>query len=216
VEDIGEPPVITKAKRYAIGITETDRDHAWKGASVEWTNQDMWVPPPPPVGQFIDETLWVGTTNSNVCWVEVGDSEHYDKNTGISSRNYYWAENSLANGYHEFNLKGPAYPAVGAYQTYTIYLDPDRAAYEIVIGITNVGESTQPGDTIYANVGLETTTAQGRIRIPVQFRNFQIYDGRAYWPWPNHTSSVDFPAWWIWNWPNATNGIPIPFLPFTR
>jgi hypothetical protein len=161
---------------------------------------------------FIDETLWVGANDSNICWIEVGDTEYNDPDTGQPNRSYYWAENSKANGYQEHMLDQPAYPPVGAYQNYSIILQNGNPAFDIVIGITVVGQSWQPGNTIYAHVGLETTSSKAKIVGAVKFRDFLIFDGRAYHPWPNHKSSVDFPAWWRWNWPTAANGIPIPFF----
>src|SRR5262249_22473044 len=161
---------------------------------------------------FVDETLWIGANDSEICWIEVGDTEYTDPDTGEAKRNYYWAENSKANGYQQFMLDQPAYPPVGQFQHYRILRQNGAAGYDIVIGITVVGISWQPGDTTWAHVGLETTSGKARIFPPVRFREFEIFDGRAYHPWPNHTSDADFPAWWQWNWPNAVNGIPFPFF----
>jgi hypothetical protein len=169
----------------------------------------MWLPPKE---DFVDETLWVGSNSSNICWIEVGDSNYNDPASGEQKRNYYWAENSKANGYEEHILNQPAYPPVGQYQRYAITQEPNMP-YNIVIGITVVGQSNQPGDTLSADVGLETTTPNSRITGAVKFRDFEIFNGRAYLPWPNHAQSIDLPAWWLWNWPTATNGIPIFVFP---
>jgi hypothetical protein len=170
----------------------------------------MWVPAQK--DEFVDETLWVGANNSKICWIEVGDTEYTDFETGEPHRNYYWAQNSKANGYQEYILDQPAYPPVGQFQRYAITQEPNMP-YNIVIGISVVGESWQPGDTIYAHVGLETTTASSLIRRPVQFRDFEIFNGRAYVPWPNRTQYVNAPAWWTWTWPTASNGIPVNIVP---
>jgi hypothetical protein len=168
----------------------------------------MWLP----WGEdFIDETLWIGTNNSKRCWIEVGDSEYNHPRTGRPKRNYYWAEYSKANGYQEHMLDQPAYPAVGAYQTYTIYAAPEGGGYDVAIGNTVVGHSIQPGGTIFVHVGLETTTPMAKIIGVVKFKDFEIY-ANGFQPWPNHKSSADFPAWWQWNWPTAVNGIPFPFF----
>ncbi len=197
---------------YAIGVTTTNEQNPWKGASVQWTNNNMYLGTAV-AGNFLDETLWIGTNSAQLCWIEVGDTEYTDPDTGQGLRSYYWAENSKANGYEEHLLNQPAYPPVGQFQNYAITMEPGMP-YNIVIGINVVGNSNQPGDTLFAHAGLETTSANARIAGAVGFRNFLIFDGRAYHPWPNHTQSVDFPAWWQWNWPAAANGIPVPFLPF--
>lgn len=165
---------------------------------------------------FLDETLWVTTTNADQCWIEVGDSEFTHFQTGKAKRQYYWAENSKANGYHDHYLDWPPYVPVGSFQHYQITQEFNQP-FTIVIGNTQVGVTNEPGDTYRIDVGLETTYGKARIVGAVSFRNFETFDGRAYHPWPNNpTSSANFPAWWQWNFPTAANGIPIPFLPLSQ
>jgi hypothetical protein len=198
-----------KEKRwYAIGVTTTTKDKAWFGASVEWTNEQMFVGPGN--DQFIDETLWIGTENAQKCWIETGDGDATDTN-GVHTRDYYWAENTKTTGYDEYEAKGAVRPPLGQFQRYTIFHQVG-GAYMILIGGVKVGWSDQGGDTLFAHVGLETTTPASRIKGWVKFRNFLVHDGWDFVPWPNRRSSVDFPAWWRWSWPTATNGIPVPFL----
>jgi hypothetical protein len=207
-----DPPGPGADKRwYAIGFTTTDIQHAWYGASVEWTNQEMWTLPG--VNQFVDETLWIGVRNARKCWIETGDAQGTNEKTGKPERVYYWAENDPITGYDEYEVNGVAHPPIGDFQRYTIFHQVG-GAYMIIIGGKMVGVSDQPGDTLYAHVGLETTTPMSRIRGPVRFRNFEVHDGWQFVPWPNRRQSTDPPAWWIWNWPTAVNGIPFFFPPF--
>ncbi len=207
-----DPPGPGANKRwYAIGVTTTDMNKPWFGGSVEWTNQNMWTLPG--ADQFVDETLWVTVHNAAKCWIETGDGESTDGDTGLPKRAYYWAENKPGpNGYEEYPVNGVPYPPVGQFQRYTIF-HQIGGAYVILIGGKMVGVSEQPGETLQVHVGLETTTPVSRVRGAVRFRNFLVHDGWEFVPWPNHTQSVDPPAWWIWNWPTAMNGIPRRFLP---
>jgi hypothetical protein len=109
-------------------------------------------------------------------------------------------------------VNGVPYPPVGQFQRYTIFHQVG-GAYVILIGGVMVGTSDQPGDTLFAHAGLETTSPISRIRGSVRFRNFLVHDGWSFVPWPNRISSTDSPAWWQWSWPTAANGIPMRFRP---
>lgn len=181
-----------------------------------WSNELMWVPQPPlGTEAFVDETLWIGTTNSFICWIETGDSDFWDQQ-GVRHRQYYWAENSQANGYHAFNLNGPAHPDLHQYQYYAIEWHDITNQYFVTIGQSIVAEVQNPaGDTLYVHVGLETTDPRAQVLTPVQFSSFRIFDGKFWNFWPAHNTSVDPPAWWRWSrvGDTAMNGIPFLILP---
>jgi hypothetical protein len=221
-DGIKEPPAVEKAKRWALGYTTTTAKNPWKGASVVWSNEDMSVPKPPPDSDraFVDETLWVGTTSSNICWIEVGDGDSWDTD-GVHHRQYYWAENSLANGYHEFDLVGPAHPPPHQYQYYAIEWHDNTNQYLVTIGQQIVAQVPQPGDTLFAHVGIETTDPRALVLTPVKLAGFRIFDGKFWKVWPTHGVSIDLPAWFRWVGPakqEAEDGIPFfiirpPFPP---
>jgi len=170
----------------------------------------MWTLPG--ADQFVDETLWIGVRNAQKCWIETGDGESTDEETGLPKRAYYWAENKPVSDYKEYPVDGVPYPPVGQFQRYAIF-HQEGGAYMVLIGGQMVGVSDQPGETILAQAGLETTTPVSRVRGAVRFRNFLVHDGWKFVPWPSQKQRVNRPAWWRWNWPTATNGIPMRFAP---
>jgi hypothetical protein len=213
-KDLEEPPEVEKARRYALGYTRTTAKNPWKGASVVWSNEPMWVPQPPlGTDSFVSEVLWVGTTSSFICWLEVGDSDFWDQQ-GVRHRQYYWAENSQGNGYHDYLLNGPAHPQPHQYQYYAIEWHDNTNQYLITIGQSIVAEAPRPGDTLYVHVGLETTDPRAQVLTPVQFSSFRIFDGKFWKYWPTRGTSAGPPAWWRWTGADsAANGIPFFILP---
>jgi hypothetical protein len=209
-----KPPPGEKTKRYAIGYTKTTAANPWKGASVVWSNERMWVPQPP-LGEraFVDETLWIGT-ESAYCWIEVGDGDAWD-DEGVHRRRYYWAEQSRARGYDETDLDFPIHPEWGRYQYYAIEWHERTQQYFVTIGGQIVAEVKQGGDTLFVHVGLETTDARAQVLTPVKFSGFKVFDGKFWKFWPTHGRSVDPPAWWRWSriGDTAMNGIPFFILP---
>jgi hypothetical protein len=182
---------------------------------VVWSNELMSVPQPPlGTDSFVSEVLWVGTTDSFICWIEVGDSDFWDQQ-GVRHRQYYWAENSKANGYHDFNLNGPQHPDLHQYQYYAIEWHDITSQYFVTIGQSIVAQvQNPPGNTLYVHVGLETTDPRAQVLTPVQFSSFRIFDGRIWNYWPTRGTSADPPAWWRWiNGDSAMNGIPFMILP---